>query len=339
MRTALFILHAGVLALATTAVRPAFAQAPDESRATAEKLFDEASQLMGKRDFATACPKLEEVVRLQPQGIGAKLSLADCYVGEGKLASAYAALGQAADAATRANQQDRANLAIERIRSIEPRLSKISIIVPDELAALPGLTISRNGVAISLDQLKAAAPVDRGSYGIVANAPGRRRFEKTLTVADEGTSVTVTISLPLEQSRTIAPPPPEPPPTHAATSPWSAPRIAGVVMAATGFAVLGAGLGVGIHGVYRVNKGIDGSEQAIATHDEVLMAAAIEEYDSGKTQSTAGWTVFGIGAAATLAGVILAIAAPDAADVAEGHAMVAPWASDSSLGFTVLGQF
>lgn len=329
------------LSLALTATSLAFAQGADgDTRVRAEKLFEEASGLMLKRDFAAACPKFEEVVKLQPQGIGANMTLADCYVGEGKLASAYMALTRAADLATKVNQQDRANAARDRLQSLEPRLSKMFIAVPREIAALEGLSVTRNGVRLTPDELKTASLVDRGAYGIVVTAPGRKRFDKTFTVNDEGTSLTATITLPLEQAK--APPLPssqEPAADARAASPWSAPRIAGVVMATTGFAMLGAGLGVGAHGVYRINKAVEGSEQAIETNDDVLMEAATKEYDAGQTQSAAGWAVFGVGTAATIAGVILAVAAPDAAENATGNAMIAPWASDSSLGFTVLGQF
>jgi len=330
------LLRFAVIFLASTAAALASAQPLEETRATAEKLFEEASQLMGKRDFETACPKLEEVVRLQPQGIGAKLSLADCYVGEGKLASAYLTLGQAADAATRANQEDRANVARERARSIEPRLSKIMIIVPDELAALPGLTVSRNGVALSLADLKQAAPVNRGSYGIVATAAGRRRFEKTLTVADEGTSLTATISLPLEQPR-IAPPPSAQPPAEAVSSPWSAPRIAGVVIGVAGLGLVGVGIGVGVDGISRSNVGADGYARGIETNDEVLKQSAAEEHAAGVDQTTAGWVVLGIGGGATIAGLILTIAASDEKTSRPPQALLVPWVSHTAMGSSLRG--
>jgi len=332
------LLRFAVIFLASTAAALASAQPLEETRATAEKLFEEASQLMGKRDFETACPKLEEVVRLQPQGIGAKLSLADCYVGEGKLASAYLTLGQAADAATRANQEDRANVARERARSIEPRLSKIMIIVPDELAALPGLTVSRNGVALSLADLKQAAPVNRGSYGIVATAAGRRRFEKTLTVADEGTSLTATISLPLEQPR-IAPPPSAQPPAEAVSSPWSAPRIAGVVIGVAGLGLVGVGIGFGMDGVSRMDTAAEAHKMGIENDDEVQQRGALKESAAGEEEATAGWVLVGVGGALTVAGVLLAILAPSAEPDNPHTIRVTPWLGGSGMGATVLGKW
>src|SRR5262245_25783154 len=56
----------------------------------AEALYDAATKAMDGNDYAAACPKLEEVVRLVPHGVGARLTLARCYEGAGRLASAHA---------------------------------------------------------------------------------------------------------------------------------------------------------------------------------------------------------------------------------------------------------
>src|SRR5262245_50303480 len=52
-------------------------------------LYEEAIKAMEKGDYASACPKLEEVVRIDPARIGPKIELGNCYAAMGLLASAW----------------------------------------------------------------------------------------------------------------------------------------------------------------------------------------------------------------------------------------------------------
>src|SRR5262245_4192707 len=79
-----------VLSTAMLCTWSAAAQTADPQRASAaQALFDQAFDEMGKKQFASACPKLEEATRLVPDALGAKEQLALCYEGWGKLASAW----------------------------------------------------------------------------------------------------------------------------------------------------------------------------------------------------------------------------------------------------------
>lgn len=105
---------------------PALSRAADDdakARAEAEALFADGVALLDKGAFERACPLLEEVVRLQPKGVGAKFRLADCYEGAGQLESAHAMLAAAESAATVANQQQRAALARQRMAALSPRIA------------------------------------------------------------------------------------------------------------------------------------------------------------------------------------------------------------------------
>jgi thioredoxin-like negative regulator of GroEL len=82
--------------------------------AAAQALYDKAVEQMAAKSFAEACPKLEEVTRLMPEGLGAKLTLAECYEGQGKLASAWLQYALVEAAAGRADQGERQRLAGER---------------------------------------------------------------------------------------------------------------------------------------------------------------------------------------------------------------------------------
>ena len=68
---------------------PAAAQPDDtQRRAAAEALFGQATKLMDEKSYDKACPKLEEVVKLQPGKVGTMKTLAECYEATNKTASA-----------------------------------------------------------------------------------------------------------------------------------------------------------------------------------------------------------------------------------------------------------
>ena len=124
-------------ALSTLASAPAFAQ-DATSRATAVQLFDEGDRLMAAGKFAQACPKYAASNKLDPQ-LGALLHLADCYAKNGQVASAWTSFR---DAAEIAQQRDdgRAAFATEQANLLEPRLSRLTLVVSDN-AQLEGLEI------------------------------------------------------------------------------------------------------------------------------------------------------------------------------------------------------
>ncbi len=170
------------------------AQSPDPQRfAAAQSLFDEARQLMDASRFKEACPKLEEVVRLEPKGLGAKLRLAQCYEGAGRLASAFASYTVVSQEAQQAGQDERAVFAAGRARALKPRLSRLTIAVPAALRSLPGFELRRDGEALGEPQWGAAIPIDGGPHSIAAIARGKRPFERVIEVPSEGASEVVEI--------------------------------------------------------------------------------------------------------------------------------------------------
>src|SRR5262245_14421848 len=113
---------------------------------TAQALYEQAVAAMDKKDYASACPSLEEVVRLIPEGVGAKLTLAECYEGAGRLASAWTGYALAEAAAAKENQREREQKAHARAEALKPKLARLTIVVPEAVRALPGLAITRDGV-------------------------------------------------------------------------------------------------------------------------------------------------------------------------------------------------
>ncbi|MDC0747407.1 PEGA domain-containing protein [Polyangium mundeleinium] len=186
-----------VLCGALLVAPPAYAQSSDAEKITAaQALYDEAVVAMDAGDHATACPKLAEAVRLVPEGIGAKLTLAECYEKTGKLASAWSQYAVAKSLAERAGQKDRATRAAAKAEALKGRLARLTIEVPKEVGAIPQLSVTRGGVVVGEGQWGMALPVDVGNHEIVVTAPGYQAWTRTVELAKDGDTVVVRVEAP-----------------------------------------------------------------------------------------------------------------------------------------------
>src|SRR5262245_9836481 len=177
---------------------PARAQAADPQKAlAAQALYDQASAEMDAKNYVSACRKLEEVTRLVPEGVGARLTLGECYEALGKLASAWSQYAVVEPMAIRFGQPERAQRASERAAMLRPKLAMLTIEVPAAVRATPGLAITRDGVPVGEAQWDTPLPVDAGGHEIVAAAPGYRDHKKHVEVVADGAKVSTKI-LPLE---------------------------------------------------------------------------------------------------------------------------------------------
>jgi hypothetical protein len=214
----------------------ASAQQPDLEKArTAQALYDQAVSALDRKDFAGACPKLEEVVRLEPKGIGAKITLAECYEGAGKLASAATTYELAEAAAAAAGQAERQKKAHDRAVALKPRLGHLTVTVSPEMQALAGLQIQRDGVPVGAAQWGLAFPADQGEHRVVATATGKERWEQVVVLAD-GTEAQVLVG-PLHDAQAVAAVAPVAPGADAGHGR----KVGGIVALSVGGALLTAG--------------------------------------------------------------------------------------------------
>jgi len=147
------------------AARAAAAQARDA--AGSEWLFREGRALMKKGDLAAACSKLAESLRLDP-AVGTLMNLAECEERQGRSASAWQRWATAADQLP--TDDPRRGTALARARALEAVLPRLIVDVAD--SAPPGLTVTRDGVALGPASLGVPLPVDPGEHLIVASAAG-----------------------------------------------------------------------------------------------------------------------------------------------------------------------
>jgi len=327
-----------VLMLAALA-SPALAAEPTEAekRTVAETIFEQASTAMATHDYATACPKLEEVVRLQPNGIGARLKLAECYEASGRLASAHASYGQAASMASIAGQNDRARVAESKAGALEARLSRLTIKVSAEIAALPGLSVMRGGLQVTPSVFNEPIAIDGGRYTVVAAADGREPFTATFDIDASGDTQEIELRLRRSEPRLAAPSRPnrEPAAVERGAIPMGPIRTGGIVVGVVGLGLAGSGIGM-------VGAAAAQGEDAVAAKDassnDEQLRAARADYDAADHLLAGGWALTAVGAAAAVAGVVM-VAIPPPSDVDAGAAGLRVRIGVGPAGLIALGAW
>ncbi len=279
------------------------AEPTSEERTLAEALFREAKQLMDQGRHGDACPKLAQSHLLDPGG-GTLLNLAVCHEAEGRLATAWSELREALAMARRDGRRDREELALSRLESLEPRLSRVRIVVTAPEAA--GLVVHRGGASVPRAAWGTAVPVDAGEHVIEATAPGRVPFRATLRVSAEGVTETMTIPALAVAPRSRSPRPPAPP-TPVGEAPGSTPhRTAGIALT-----FLGVALGVGgtLAGAIAVGRKLESDDacRGGCTREGVALA------DEAAAAAIAADVGLAVGFALSATGVALWLTAPPGA--------------------------
>lgn len=186
------LLGLAALFTALAVAQPASAQEDAATRARAQALFDEAQELLKVRDFARACPKLEEVNNLLPGKIGALMELAACYEGWGKTTSAWARYRTAADLATKTRDPRKAE-ADAKVGALGPQVPRLVVVVPDSMRAVSGIAIEADGVPLGPASWGTSIPVDPGAHEVSASAPNKRKWSTKIEANRPGETITVTI--------------------------------------------------------------------------------------------------------------------------------------------------
>jgi hypothetical protein len=296
-RSARRALQVAIVGALITVCRPAGATDP----ATATMLFNEARHLVAAGRYQDACPKFEESQRLDP-GIGTQFNLADCYEHTDRIASAWALFLDVASSAGGTGQLARESVARRRASALEPRLSKLTIATPTNIA---GLEVHRNGEQLGSMLWNNPIPVDPGSYTIEAAAAGKKTWSTVVKVGSNGAAVTVAIPA-LADGDDVVPSPPE-------TATADPSRSAGRSRWATAFA-----LGLGGAGVVGVGIGSYFGLRSIAKHSDyenlctrgVCAPAAGPLHDQAVAAGNVSTVAFLLGGALIAGGTVLWFAAP-----------------------------
>lgn len=144
--------------------------------AGAEALFREGKRFLDAQDFGRACPKLAQSYQLD-EATGTLLALALCHEGAGKLALAWSEYTDAARRAHHEGRADREQAALSWASALEPKLSMMTILLPDGAPAWPGLEIREDGIVVAASRWGIATPAEPGEHVIEATALGRKPWK------------------------------------------------------------------------------------------------------------------------------------------------------------------
>jgi hypothetical protein len=287
-----------------------------EANAAAQRLFDEAMVLMDAGKYTEACAKFEESQRIDA-GMATQFRLAQCYEKAQRVASAWRNYQAVAVAARAAGLADREKYAQERADALLRQVARVAVQVPPEVAALAGLAVSIDGVAIGAADW-GGVPVDRGSHLVLCVATGKRRWEQAIEVTEDGTRLTVHV--PVLEEAPLEPEPVAPVPVPGSDGADQAEpgglgpvSIAGIVLTVVGAAGLGTGIGLGVAG--KMHHG-DADEFC---QDQFCQPEGITIRDEARQLGDIGTGVFIGGAAVAVAGVLMWVLGPPATDEAAWH--------------------
>jgi len=272
--------------------------------------------------IAEACDKLTASGHLDPT-VGTLLNVGDCRARLGQTATAWAAFVEAGRVAKRAGDARRAE-AERRASELEPKLSYLTIVAA---APLAGETVTRGGAPVDSALFGEAVPLDPGSYEIVASAPGRRGWSRTVTLRAGGERQTVEVPE-LAVVRVPAPAVVAARVTPAATpSTFTTQREVAVVTAGAGVVALGASAVLALQA-----KSLEGDARAACPGKICSDPAAAKKSDDAVAKANLA-TYVGIAGAAALAGgaVLWLTGAPEP--------RLAPSMTRESIGVSWGGHF
>jgi hypothetical protein len=303
-RAALGFLALSLLSLSSG---PSFAQA--NNRVAAESLFREARKLLDQGQYEQACEKLAASQRLDP-AVGTLLNLGRCYEKLGRTASAWGAYREAAASAHASGQADRLKSARAAADAVEPKLARLTIVVPPTVSALQP-TIERNGQGVPPELWGIAVPIDPGDQTIVARAPDKKPWTTRVSVEAKGAQ-TVTVAELEADAAAAAPaapatepvttPPATPLPNDTGRSGWNTQKTIAVVLGGVG--VAGVAVGV-IQGLKFKSKKDDADDICPGNCPEPGYSQSIALRDDAESARTVAIVGGAVGGASLIAAAVL----------------------------------
>jgi len=314
------------------------AYADDE--ATARQLFKEGRALLAAGRLDEACAKFAASVQAYTS-VGPLLNLGQCHEKQGKTATAFAAYHRAVALAEQAGQAKRVQAAKEFAAALEPKLSKLTIRAP---SPVPGLQVLRDGVAVVPAALGTAVPLDPGRHTIEATAAGYQAWATAVELGREADQQTVVVPALVPKAAPVALPSAAtaPSPEHPAPSPDGADsdvtlRIAGIVIAGTGAALLVAGT---VLGALAIDAADEAESDPALCPDKQCTPEGREVISDGEVKGTVSTAAFVIGGGGVALGAAL-IAITLVRDQAEPApaARLVPAIGPTGGGLLLVGAF
>lgn len=317
-----------VAALVLAATPLATAQ-PKPDAGASISLYDEGRRLFEAKQYDLACPKFDASLQLNSEDIDVRGMLALCYERAGKLASAWAQFRELRVRAQRASRPDPLRVADEHIVALAPRLAKITV----RIAATPGLTVFRDGVALPPDAFGSGLAVDAGTLTFTAEAKGYQPWSTEIEIKD-GEAKAIEVPALVAASTTAAAA--AAPAARASTTVVSRPLLTTPRWIAVGLAGAGlVGLGIGTWAGLDARASRDDA-RALGCNDDLSMCPSVAlgtanaAYSRGKLST--GFFIGG-GALVGAAAVVWFVARPK-----EGGVQVRPSVDETAVGLMLVGD-
>ncbi len=285
--------------------RPAFADdAPKaDNRARAQQLFDSALADAEAGNLASACPKFLASQEADPKA-STLLNLGSCYEKNGQTASAWGAFREAEGLARKAGRADWETTARSRAESLESRLVKLTVQVP-EASRVPGLTVVRDGAKLSTGEWGVPIPVDPGDHVVSASAAGYAPWETRASVREVSSALSVPPLELLPKAEEITPPLVDRGPAQPASW-WTPLRTTGVVASGVGVLAMASGAVLGL----LAKSSYDDAKSKCKDAPRGCSSSAVNDADSAYGMATGATVVFVVGAVAAASGAALILFSP-----------------------------
>jgi hypothetical protein len=295
---------------------PAWAEPTANDKVNAEALFSDGRRLMAAGNFREACPKFEASLKLDP-AVGAMLNLADCYEKNQQTASAWAQFREASAAARAAGSKDREELARRRAAALEPKLSRLAIVVGAQ-----SVQVSRDGSPIDPAAFGSAMPIDPGKHVVEATAAGKQKWSKTVDVGAGAARVSVEVPILADdtsfsratraESNASAPviaPAPAASTTRSidvSAAPSSSQRTIAIVVGGVGIVGVAAGSYFG----WKASSAWSDAKAGCSRFPAGCTDASVDQGNDARSNGNLSTVAFAIGGAALAGAVVLWVTAP-----------------------------
>jgi hypothetical protein len=304
--------------------------------AAARELFEEGLKLEDKGDWSSALERFRKVaaVKTTPQ---VRFHIALCLENTGKLVDSLVEFERArSDAATDPSAQIVATNAQKHVVDLKERIPRVIVKVP---AGIEGVGVTLDGSSIASALIGTAIPVDPGKHQIVVTASKQSTFTKDFEVAERAKPTTIDVTF------AGAPPPPKdegsppkdeaptPEPTDASHGPGALPWIFGGI----GVAALAGG---GVFYLMRQST-ISDLESACGPDKTQCPEDKRSTYDKGKTYTTVGNVLLGVGVVGVATAVVILVASPSGSTEkkAANKPSVAVGGGPGDIGIGLVGRF
>jgi hypothetical protein len=275
-----------VTLLSTAALSFATPARADDTRALAETLFREGKELMARKAYDDACPKLAESQRLDPAD-GTLIALAICHEAQHRTATAWAEFVEAETSSRKSGRADRVKFARARIDALEPLLARLTVQVA---ASGKGVEVMRDGLPMSEATWGSSVPVDPGLHVIEATAPGKKPWREQVNIEHDGDRKTVVVPTLEDEAKELLP---QAAGHTAPAPPEKRSRVPIYAAAGAGVVAVAAGTFFGLEAFAR-----QGDVDRLCPSGVCTNARGFEANDDAKRAADASTIAFALGAVA-----------------------------------------